>query len=143
MQIKNIESIYEGDLRVRLHHLKSGTKILTDAPIDNQGKGGAFSPTDLLAASLASCILTIAGIHFRQKNIELTEIKCDVRKIMASNPRKIAEVQLEFDFGINNFGRKELLIFQSIIETCPVTLSLNPSVKINSNLDLLLGQVDK
>ncbi|MDA7803754.1 OsmC family protein [Crocinitomix sp.] len=140
---KSIETTYQGGLRVGMIHLKSGSQIQTDAPTDNNGKGEAFSPTDLLAASLASCVLTIVGIHYQKKDIELEEMTCDVQKIMYPDPRRIGEILLEFDFGNNNFQRKDLEVIQRIVETCPVTLSLNESIKIETNIPHLLGEFDK
>ena len=80
---------YSGDLRTEACHIQSGTSIVTDAPIDNQGKGEAFSPTDLIATALASCILTIMGIVAKRNNVKLIGTTAEVEKIMSSSPRKI------------------------------------------------------
>ena len=93
-----IQTTYLGDLRTEATHLQSGTKIITDAPTDNQGKGEAFSPTDLLAESLAGCILTTMAIAARTHNIEMDGTNCEVTKVMAANPRRIAEVILNLKF---------------------------------------------
>ena len=93
---KNYTVQYLGDLRCETEHLKSGSKLLTDAPVDNNGKGECFSPTDLVATALTTCILTVVGIHFRKQGRELTPIHCDVKKIMAANPRRIEEVMIHF-----------------------------------------------
>ncbi len=134
MDQKNYLITYTGDLRVELTHLKSSSVIYTDAPTDNNGKGEAFSPTDLLASSLVSCILTIAGIHYDKKGIRLLPIKCEVRKVMFSAPRRVGEIHIAFDFGENNFEEKEVKIMRHIVETCPVSLSLNPEIKVVTNL---------
>lgn len=134
---------YKGGLRVEALHTKSKTIIHTDAPVDNNGKGASFSPTDLLASSVVSCILTIAGIHYENKGIELKEIKCDLKKIMKANPRRVGELKMTFDFGENKFRKKDLQIFKQIVETCPVSLSLSSDVLITTNIPLLLNQVDE
>ena len=85
-----IDSTYLGDLRTEATHLQSGTKIITDAPTDNQGKGEAFSPTDLLAESLASCMLTTMAILGGKQGINIDGTTCEVTKIMAANPRRVA-----------------------------------------------------
>ena len=87
-----IHTTYLGDLRTEATHLQSGTKIITDAPTDNQGRGEAFSPTDLLAESLAGCMLTTMGIFARNNGIDMDGTHCEVTKIMAANPRRVAEV---------------------------------------------------
>ncbi|MFT5823358.1 MAG: putative redox protein [Crocinitomix sp.] len=134
MENKNYTITYEGDLRVQLIHEKSGTEIYTDAPIDNNGKGAAFSPTDLLTSSLVSCILTIAGIHYQKKGITLTPIICNVKKGMYPDPRRVGEIMIDFDFGKNDFEEKDVEIFKRIVDTCPVTYSLNPEILIKTNL---------
>ena len=127
--METIRTIYSGNLRTEALHVKSGQKIITDAPIDNKGKGEAFSPTDLLCASLGSCMLTVMGIaaNTHQINIEGTSIK--ITKIMTSNPRKIAEVIVEFTFQGKNYSEKEKKILEISALTCPVALSLHPELK--------------
>src|SRR5688572_2340316 len=88
--------IYLGDLRTEATHLKSGNKIITDAPPDNNGKGEAFSPTDLTCASLNSCMMTLMGMLAQRENINLQGLRSEIVKIMAANPRKIAEIQVTF-----------------------------------------------
>ena len=132
---KNYEISYEGDLSVKMTHLKSETTIYSDAPIDNNGKGASFSPTDLLVNALVSCVLTIIGIHFNKKNKSITKITADTQKVMYSEPRRVGEILIEFDFGENNFDDKDLAIIKRIIETCPVTLSVSKEIKIFTNLD--------
>src|ERR1043165_9590303 len=92
----SMTGVYLGELRTEATHLKSGNKIITDAPLDNNGKGEAFSPTDLTCASLNSCMMTLMGILAEREGIELTGLRSEIVKIMASNPRKIAEVQITF-----------------------------------------------
>ena len=94
----NIEITYLGDLRTELTHVQSGKKTLTDAPLDNQGKGEAISPTDMLAASLGSCMLTVMGIAARTHNIDMDGTDCSVTKVMAANPRRVGEIIVNFKF---------------------------------------------
>ena len=130
-----IKSKYLGDLRTECIHLQSGNKILTDAPTDNQGKGEAFSPTDLLAASLGSCIMTIMGIIARDNNIDITGTELDITKIMASDPRRVDEVVVEFNFPNKKYTAEEKQIIESVAGTSPVPLSvhsqLTQTIKLN------------
>jgi uncharacterized OsmC-like protein len=127
--METISTIYTGQLRTQATHLQSGTGLLTDAPVDNQGKGETFSPTDLLATSLGSCMLTIMGIAARehQFSIDGTEIK--IWKIMASSPRKVAEVKIDLFFPPHDFSAKHKKILEYCAKTCPVALSLHPGIK--------------
>src|ERR1700761_2983045 len=95
-----IAATYLGDLRTEATHLQSGTRIITDAPTDNQGKGEAFSPTDLLAEALASCILTTMAIAGNTHGINIDNTQCEVTKIMAPNPRRVAEVVINLKFPL-------------------------------------------
>src|SRR5688500_19974073 len=92
----SMTGIYIGGLRTEMTHLKSGIKVITDAPPDNNGKGEAFSPTDLTCASLNSCMMTLMGILAQREGIELKGLRSEIVKIMASNPRKIAEIKITF-----------------------------------------------
>ena len=94
-----IEIVYEGDLRTKATHLASGSQILTDAPIDNQGKGEKFSPTDLVATALGSCMLTIMGITANVQNIDIAGTKVRVEKLMGKDPRKISQINIEVIFS--------------------------------------------
>jgi len=125
-----VRTTYLGDLRTEAVHLQSQSKIITDGPVDNQGKGEAFSPTDLLAASLTSCMLTIMGIAAQAHEISLGKIEAATTKIMQSNPRKIAEIQVVLNFADNvNYSDHDQRILQKAAETCPVYLSLHPDIK--------------
>jgi uncharacterized OsmC-like protein len=119
---------YLGELRTESIHLNSSSKIITDAPTDNQGKGEAFSPTDLIATALGSCMLTIIGIKARDTNIDLGNTTIDITKIMSSNPRKISEVVVEFNFKGKTFSEKEKKIIENTAKTCPVALSLDKNI---------------
>lgn len=120
---------YTGDLRTEVVHVKSGQMFITDAPTDNQGRGEAFSPTDLLATSLGICAITVVGIAARTHgfNVDGTEIK--VTKIMVSDPRRVGEVIVEFDFPQVKYSDKEKQIIRHTINTCPVSQSLHPDLK--------------
>jgi uncharacterized OsmC-like protein len=123
-----IETIYEGDLRTTAKHLQSGVTIITDAPVDNQGKGEAFSPTDLLSAALGSCMLTIMGIAARNHGFSIDNTKIAITKVMGSNPRRVAEVQVEFFMPAISYSVSEKKILEKAAETCPVALSLDPAL---------------
>ena len=127
--MKISEIIYKGNLRTSCTHLKSGNTIITDAPPDNNGKGEAFSPTDLLATSLGCCMLTIMGIVAARHTINLEETKIEISKIMESNPRRVGEVKVEFFMPPNNFSDKEKHLLENAAYTCPVALSLSKELK--------------
>ena len=119
---------YEGNLRTRMTHLYSGTEILTDAPLDNQGLAQAFSPTDIVATALGSCMLTIMGIKARNMNLNLTGTEVAVIKLMANDPRRISEIQLMLRFPKNNFTEKDKTILENAARHCPVAKSLHPEI---------------
>ena len=124
-----IKTIYLGDLRTENEHLQSGNNVITDAPTDNQGKGEYFSPTDILATALGSCIMTIIGIKARDNGIDIVGTELNVTKIMASDPRRVAEVIVEFNFPQNEYSTGEKQIVESVAGTSPVPLSLHPDLK--------------
>lgn len=122
--------IYNGDLRTQATHLRSDTTIETDAPIDNNGKGERFSPTDLVATALASCMLTMMGIAADSKGYNIDGTKCDVEKIMGTNPRRIVEIKVVIQFPPDNgFDSKAKAILEHTARTCPVIESLHPECK--------------
>ncbi|MBS0027934.1 OsmC family protein [Chitinophaga sp. 22321] len=121
--------IYNGELRTTATHLKSGTVIETDAPVDNNGKGERFSPTDLVAAALGSCMLTIMGIKARESNWAIDGTKVSVLKIMGTEPRRITGVNVVFDFPAgHNLGEKERTILERAALNCPVAKSVHPEL---------------
>ena len=126
---------YLGELRTENEHIRSGVKIITDAPVDNQGRGEAFSPTDLVATALADCMITIMGIKAREKGFDLTGTILETTKIMSSEPRRIGEIIIEITFPKNNFSDKDKAIFAAITKSCPVALSLHPEVKQTIHLN--------
>jgi putative redox protein len=117
--------LYTGELRTEAVHLRSGETIITDAPVDNKGKGKNFSPTDLLATSLGCCMITIVGIAANEHgfNIDGTTIK--ITKIMASNPRRVAEVIVDMNFPRRNYSDKQKALIERSAKTCPVSKSLS------------------
>lgn len=122
--------IYKGELRCEATHLKSGTMIETDAPLDNKGKAERFSPTDLVGAALATCILTTMGILGENHGINIDGTECEVEKIMASDPRRIAELKVNLIFPKEKaYTDHEKVILERIAETCPVARSLHPDLK--------------
>jgi putative redox protein len=125
---------YLGDLRTEILHIRSGSIIMTDAPVDNKGKGEKFSPTDLVASALGSCAFTIMGIAAREHGFSIEGSSCKITKIMTDNPRKIGEVKIEFDFTGNEYTDKQKKLLEHAAKTCPVALSLNESVFQNVTL---------
>jgi len=126
---------YLGDLRTEIIHLRSRSVITTDAPIDNKGKGENFSPTDMVASALGSCIFTIMGIAAREHAFFIDGSSCKITKIMTENPRKIGEIKIEFDFTGREYTDKQKKILQYCVKTCPVALSLNESIFQNVTLN--------
>jgi uncharacterized OsmC-like protein len=125
---------YLGDLRTEIIHLRSGSVITTDAPVDNKGKGENFSPTDLVASALGSCIFTIMGISAREHSFSIDGSTCTITKIMTENPRRIGEIRIEFDFTSKDYSDKEKKLLEYCVKTCPVALSLNESIFQNVRL---------
>lgn len=119
--------IYRGDLRTEAIHTKSEQLLITDAPKDNHGKGDAFSPTDLIATALASCILTVMGIVAKRKNKNLDGTYIEVEKKMSLNPRIISEIGLNIHF-VSKINKEDKIKFERAAKTCPVSLSLNSKV---------------
>jgi uncharacterized OsmC-like protein len=124
-----IKTIYTGDLQTIATHVRSGKTLVTDAPVDNQGKGENFSPTDLLAASLGSCTMTIIGIAARNHNFSVDGTRMEITKIMAENPRRVAEVVIDYFFPPNSFSDREKAIIENAARTCPVARSLHPDLR--------------
>lgn len=119
---------YIGELRTTSVHVQSGTEILSDAPKDNHGKGEAFSPTDLVANSLATCMISIMGIKSRDLNVDLTGSTVEVTKIMQAEPRKIAKIITILNMN-SKADDKTKTILERAAMTCPVMLSLHPDIE--------------
>lgn len=120
--------IYLGDLRTESTHIQSGTKIISDAPTDNNGKGEAFSPTDLVANALASCMLTIMGIKAASMDVDMAGAKASVTKHMQSNPRMISKVEVLIEMPFETDEKTQTILERAGL-TCPVYLSLHPDVE--------------
>lgn len=123
-----MRTTYIGDLKTEAVHLKSGSKVITEAPEDNNGKGGKFSPTDLFATSLGSCMLTIMGISAQAHGFSVEGTRVEVEKIMAANPRRVSEIKLEIHLPRNDYTAKEMRLIESAIKTCPVANSIHPNI---------------
>ena len=119
---------YLGDLRTSSIHLQSGTEIISDAPLDNNGKGEAFSPTDIVANGLATCMLTVMGIKAIDLEVDFSGSTAEVTKIMAAEPRRISEIHLTFQLNLAA-DEKTKTILERTAMTCPVNFSLHPDIK--------------
>jgi uncharacterized OsmC-like protein len=119
---------YLGDLRTKSVHVQSGSELISDAPLDNNGKGEAFSPTDTVANALASCMFTIMGIKARDLNINLVDSIAEVTKIMNAEPRRIGAIEIVFELK-SDADEKSRIILERAAMTCPVFLSLNSEIE--------------
>ncbi|MBC6697312.1 OsmC family protein [Hymenobacter puniceus] len=119
---------YTGNLRTEATHTASGTTILTDAPVDNHGRGESFSPTDLVSAALGACMMTIMGIVAARQNLDLTGVTYEVTKHMSAEPRRIRQIDVQFRLPAS-LSEKERTILENAAHTCPVALSLHPEIK--------------
>lgn len=120
---------YLGELRTEATHLQSGNQILTDAPTDNHGKGEAFSPTDLVATALGSCMISIMGIKLLGSGKDIKGAMADVTKVMYSEPRRIGEIHVKINVPDADFSEKEKQILINAAHACPVAKSLHPDIK--------------
>lgn len=123
-----LKTIYKGDLRTEITHLQSGSSIITDAPIDNNGKGESMSPTDMLAGALGSCILTIIGLSAQNHNFSIDGTEIEINKTMGTEPRRVAEIELIFNFP-HDYEPKIKRIIELAAKNCPVEHSLHPDIK--------------
>lgn len=124
------EVIYKGNLRTEATHIQSGEKLITDAPIDNEGLGQSFSPTDMVATALASCIMTIMGIYAKNNGIIMKDARASVEKIMSSGPRRIAEIKIQVDMASQSYSEQDKKRLIRAAEGCPVHRSLSPDTKV-------------
>ena len=129
--MKKLSSSYLGELRISSLHQKSGSTIETDAPVDNNGKGTRFSPTDLLATSYLNCMITIIGIYCDQNGIKFANCEGEVDKIMIDNPRRVGGLDIVLDLTSNNWNDKEKRRIENAAKNCPVAKSVSPEIKIN------------
>ena len=124
--------VYNGELRTTCTHLRSGSSFETDAPVDNNGKGERFSPTDLMATSLATCMLTVMGIKARTMGFDLTDMKVEVLKIMKQDPRRVGGIELTFHIpdSLKNIEERTKAILRHTGDTCPVIKSIHPDIDV-------------
>ena len=119
---------YLGELRTSSIHIQSGSEIISDAPIDNNGKGAAFSPTDTVANGLGSCMFTVMGIKAAEMNVNLSNATAEITKIMAAEPRRISEIHIVFNITIEADAKTKTILERTAM-TCPVYYSLHPDIK--------------
>ena len=124
--------VYNGDLRTTCTHLQSGSSFETDAPVDNNGKGERFSPTDLMATSLATCMITVMGIKARTMGFDLNDVKIEVLTIMKADPRRIGGIELTFHIpnALKDTDEKTKTILKNTGNTCPVWQSIHPDIDV-------------
>ena len=123
-------STYSGELRTQSVHTQSGETYITDAPTDNEGKGEAFSPTDIVATSLANCMMTIMGIVSKRKGLAIEGTEAEIDKFMGTDPRRITEIKIDFYFPLN-FSEDERKLLEKSALNCPVAKSLSSDLKQN------------
>ena len=120
---------YLGNLRTEAEHTSSGAKIITDAPKDNKGNGASFSPTDLVATALGSCALTIMGISARNHDIDIVGTEISINKIMAEDPRRIANIEVQITLPANGYSKKERRLMEAAAHGCPVGRSIKEGIE--------------
>lgn len=131
-----IEGKYMGELRTAAVHLKSDNRIITDAPPDNQGKGEAFSPTDLVCAALGSCMITIMGIIAQREEINMEGLSLRTTKYMAADPRRISKIEISFNWSDRpELSEKQIKMLKNAALNCPVALSLHESIEQDVHFD--------
>lgn len=123
-----IETQYLGELRCESTHVKTGSSLITDAPVDNCGKGSTFSPTDLLTTALLNCMITIMGIHANDNSLELRNVRATAIKKMGVNPRRVIEAEIEILLDGSNLIKSERAALESAALNCPVAKSLSPDL---------------
>ena len=119
---------YLGELRTSSIHIQSGSEIISDAPIDNNGKGAAFSPTDTVANGLGSCMFTVMGIKAAEMNVDLSNATAEITKVMAAEPRRISEIHVVFNITAEADDKTKTILERTAM-TCPVYYSLHPDIK--------------
>jgi uncharacterized OsmC-like protein len=127
--LATVQTTYIGDLRTESIHLQSGSKLITDAPTDNQGRGEAFSPTDLVATAYGACVFTIMGIAAKTHGFSIEGATVETSKVMGTDPRRIVELITQFTFPPNGYSAKHKKILELAAKECPVYNSLHPDLK--------------
>lgn len=131
-----LKNEYLGNLRTEGLHIPSGNKIITDAPVDNMGKGEAFSPTDLLSFSLSACMMTIMGQVADREKIAMNGLTTDITKIMSASPRKVSEIHVNFNWPKLELTDRQKTMLINAAKTCPVALSIHPDIKLEVTFNL-------
>ena len=126
------ESVYRGALRTQSTHIRSKETLVTDAPVDNNGKGEAFSPTDLIATGLLTCMITVIGIHAEKNDFNLGKVTGSVKKIMVDLPRRIGQLNVEITFERDSLSPTQRKVLENIAIHCPVAKSLHPEIIQNT-----------
>ncbi len=129
--METIRTTYLGDYRTEATHVLSGQKLITDAPIDNNGKGEAFSPTDLVATALTSCMLTLMDMTANSLGFSLGKVLCKTTKVMDSDPRRISQIIIDFDLSEKEYTDREIKILETAAKNCPVNKSIHPDIKVD------------
>jgi uncharacterized OsmC-like protein len=129
--METVRTTYLGGYRTQATHMLSSQQIITDAPLDNNGKGEAFSPTDLVSAALTSCMITLMDITANGKGFSLGDLAAKTTKIMAANPRRISQVIIEFDLSAKQYTERERVILEQSAKHCPVAKSIHPDIKLD------------
>ncbi len=119
---------YLGELRTAATHIRSGNEIITDAPLDNHGKGEAFSPTDLVSSALVSCMMTVIGIMADAHGIDVSGMEGESLKVMGTNPRRITGIDVQLRFP-RAYSEHDRVLIERTARTCPVAMSLHPDLK--------------
>jgi putative redox protein len=130
--METIRTSYLGGYRTQATHVLSSNQLITDAPLDNNGKGEAFSPTDLVATALGSCMLTLMDMTANKFDFSMGNADLKITKVMASNPRRISEILLEFDLRGKQYTQKQKEILERAAHTCPVAMSIHPDIKVDT-----------
>ena len=127
---------YDGNLRTRCTHIRSGSVIETDAPVDNNGKGERFSPTDLVATALGTCMITIMDMKAQAMEIDLSGLTIDCEKVMGSDPRRITGINLTFHFPeALHTSEKQRTILENAALSCPVIKSIHPDINVKTDFN--------
>ncbi|NMM46899.1 OsmC family protein [Marinigracilibium pacificum] len=126
---------YLGGLRTIAKHLQSGNEIITDAPVDNHGKGEAFSPTDLVSTALAQCMITVVGIYAANNDLDIGNVSAEITKFMAADPRRISEIKVDLHFKQHKLSPAQIEKVKRTALTCPVAQSLSESLKQTISFD--------
>ncbi len=133
--METVKTQYKGGYRTQAIHVQSSSEIITDAPTDNNGKGEAFSPTDLVATALTSCMLTLMDMTAHKYDFSVGKVSAKTTKIMAANPRRISGIIIHFDLSDASYSEQQRTILERAAKTCPVALSIHPDIQLDVQFD--------